>query len=73
MPEIWYDISRFGTTTAEGYTENMNGQLYGDVLEAELKRSNAKFSKRTKAVYQEDLVHRSIRRTLNCQIETERT
>ena len=33
----------------------MNGQLYGGVLESELKRSMAKFPKRTKMVYQEDL------------------
>ena len=33
----------------------MNGQLYCDVLETELKRSMAKFSKKAKMVYQQDL------------------
>ena len=48
-------ISSFGTTTAKVYTENTNGQLYCDVLETELKRSMAKFPKKTKMVYQQDL------------------
>ena len=36
-------------------TENIHGQLYCDVLETELKRSMAKFLKKTKIVYQQDL------------------
>ena len=53
--EIWGCISGFGTTTAKVYTEDMNGQLYCDVLETELKRFMAKFPKKTKMVYQQDL------------------
>ena len=49
------NISDFGTTTAKIYTENINSQLYCDVLEAELKCSMAKFSKKTKMVCQEGL------------------
>ena len=52
MMGIWGDISDFGTTV-KVYTENMNGQLYCDVLETELKHSIAKFPKKTKMVYQE--------------------
>ena len=48
-------ISGFGTTTAKICTENINGQLYCDVLETELKRFVAKFPKKTKLIYQEDL------------------
>ena len=33
----------------------MNGQLYCDILEIELKRSMTKFPKKTKIVYQQDL------------------
>ena len=47
---IWGGISRFRTTTDNVYTENMNGQLHCHVLEAELKRSMAKFPKKTKNV-----------------------
>ena len=55
MVEIWGGISNFETTTAKIYTENINGQLYCDILETELKHSVAKFLKKTKIVYQEDL------------------
>ena len=48
---IWGDTSGFGTTTAKIYTENINGQLYCDVLETYLKRSMAKVPKRTKMIY----------------------
>ena len=60
---IWSGISGFGTTTANVYTENMNGQLYCDVLETELRRSMTKLSKKTKMVYQQDVSHHGIRRT----------
>ena len=52
---IWSCISDFGTTTANVYTENINGQLYCDVLETELKRSMARFPKKTKMFYQQDV------------------
>ena len=52
---IWDGISGFGTTIVTVYMENMNGQLYCDVSETELKRSMAKFPKKTKMVYQQDL------------------
>ena len=55
MAGRWGDISGFETTTAKLYTKNMNGQLSCDILEAELKRSNAKFPTKTKIVYREDL------------------
>ena len=46
--EIWNGISGFGTTNAKVHMRNMNGQLYCDVLETELKRSMAKFPKLVK-------------------------
>jgi transposase len=52
---IWGGISGFGTTAAKIYTENMNGQLYCDILQKELKRSMAKFPKKIKIIYQQDL------------------
>ena len=51
----WDSISGFGTTTTKVDTENINGQLYCDILETELKRSMTKFLKKTKTVYQKDL------------------
>ena len=54
MVGISGDISGFGTMTTKVYTENINGQLYCHVLETELKRSMAKFPKKTKMVYQQD-------------------
>ena len=42
---IWSGISGFRTTNAKVHMRNMNGQLYCDVLETELKRSMAKFQK----------------------------
>ena len=56
MVRNWSDISDFGTTIGKVYMENINRQLYCDVLETELKRSMAKFLKKTKMVFQEDLV-----------------
>ena len=43
MMGIWGGISGFETTSAKVYREHINSQLYGDVLETELKRSMAKF------------------------------
>ena len=43
-------ISGFGTMTVKVYTKNINGQLYCDVLETELKHFMAKFSKKTKMI-----------------------
>ena len=39
---IWGGISGFGTTNANIYTENMNGELYCDVLQNEVKQILAK-------------------------------
>ena len=36
---IWSGISSFGTTAAKIYKDNMNGQLYCDILQMELKHS----------------------------------
>ena len=52
MVGIWGSISDFETTTAKVYTENLDGQLYCDVLEIELKRFMAKFPK-TKMIYRD--------------------
>ncbi|CAF2153798.1 unnamed protein product [Rotaria magnacalcarata] len=50
---IWGGISGFGTTIAKICTENMNGQLYCNILQlqTELKRFVAKFPKKTKMIY----------------------
>ena len=56
----WGGILDFGTTTAKADTENINGQLYRDVLETELKGSMAKFPKKIKMNYRDlELWHRS--------------
>lgn len=52
---IWGGISGFGTTAAKIYTENMNGHLYCDVLQHELKKFITKIPKKTKMIYQQDL------------------
>ena len=52
---IWGDISCFGITIGKIYMENINGQLYCDILETKLNRSMATFPKETKMVYQEDV------------------
>ena len=56
MVGIWDDISCFGITTVKVHKENINGQLYRDVLETEPKHSMATFPKEIKMIYQEDLV-----------------
>ena len=48
-------ISGFGTTAAKIYTDNINGQLYCDILQMELKHSLKKIPKQTKVIYQQDL------------------
>ena len=48
-------ISGFGITAAKIYTDNMNGQLYCDILQMELKHSLKKIRKQTKVIYQQDL------------------
>lgn len=53
---IWGGISSFGTTSAKIYSENMNGGLYCDVLQHELKQSIAKIPHKTKIIFQQDLV-----------------
>ncbi|CAF1019607.1 unnamed protein product, partial [Didymodactylos carnosus] len=52
---IWGGISRFGTTAAKIYTQNMNGQLYCDVLQKELQQSMTKILKKTEIIFQQDL------------------
>ena len=53
---IWGGISGFRTTAAKIYTDNMNGQLYCDILQMKLKHSLKKIPKLTKVIYQQDLV-----------------
>ena len=48
-------ISGFGTTAAKIYKDNMNGQLYCDTLQMELKHSLKKIPKQTKVTHQQDL------------------
>ncbi|CAF1534459.1 unnamed protein product [Adineta ricciae] len=52
---IWGGISGFGTTSAKIYTQNMNGQLYCDVLQNQVKQSMAKIPKNIKMIFQQDL------------------
>ena len=42
---IWSGISGFGTTAAKIYMENMDGKLYCDVLQHQLKHSVAQIPK----------------------------
>ena len=49
---IWRASSGFGTTNARIYTENINGQLYCDVLQNEIKQ---KTSATAKMIFQQDL------------------
>ena len=48
-------ISNFGTINAKIYTENMNGELYCDVLQNEVKQVLAKIPAHGKIVFQQDL------------------
>ena len=43
---IWGGISGFGRTIAKVYMGNINGHLYCDILETELKRSIANFRRK---------------------------
>ena len=52
---IWGGISGFGTTAAKIYMENMNGHLYCDVLQHELKQFITKIPNKTKMIFQQDL------------------
>ena len=49
-------ISGFGATNTKIYTENMNGELYRDVLQNEMKQFLAKHPVQGKMVFQQDLV-----------------
>ncbi|CAF2016844.1 unnamed protein product [Rotaria magnacalcarata] len=52
---IWGGISGFGATAARIYMENMDGKLYCDVLQHQLKHSMAQIPKTTKILFQQDL------------------
>ena len=52
---IWGIISGFGATDAKIYTENMNGELYCDVLQNEVRQFLAKTPAQGKMVFQQDL------------------
>lgn len=52
---VWGGISGFGVTDIKLYTENMNGNLYCDVLQHQLKSSMARIPKNTKVFFQHDL------------------
>ena len=55
---VRYNISVFGATTAKIFTKNVNIYLCCDVLQTELKRSVAKFLKKTKMIYRQDFIPR---------------
>ena len=48
-------ISSFKTIVTKIFTENIFGQLYCDVLQTESKNSVARFPKKSKIIFQEDL------------------
>ena len=48
---IWSGISGHGTSILRLYSENMNGALYCDVLQIELKKSIQKLPQRNQIVY----------------------
>ena len=52
---IWGGISGEGTTTARIFDGTMNGILYCNVLQSELKQSMAKLSKKTTYTFQQNL------------------
>ena len=52
---IWAAISGFGTLNARIYTENINDQLYCDVLQNEVKQFLAKTPATAKMIFQQDL------------------
>ena len=53
--EIWGGILGFGTTNEKIYTENMNGELYCDVLQDKVKQYLPKIPMKEKMVFQQDL------------------
>ena len=53
--DIWSGISGFGATAAKIYMENMDGKLYCDVLQHQLKHSMAQIPKNTKIFFKQDL------------------
>ena len=52
---IWGGISGFGATAAKIYMEYMDGKLYCDVLQHQLKHSMAQIPKNAKIIFQQDL------------------
>ncbi|CAF4837101.1 unnamed protein product [Rotaria sp. Silwood1] len=58
---IWGGISGHGATEAKLFDENMDSEMYCDVLGGEFKRSIIKLHDKTKIIYQQDLTpwHRS--------------
>ena len=52
---MWGAISGFSTTNARIYTKNMNGQLYCDVVQNEVKQFLAKTPATAKMIFQQDL------------------
>ena len=52
---IWESISAQGPTEARIYDENMDGQMYCDILSGKLKRSMAKLHDKDKIIYQQNL------------------
>jgi hypothetical protein len=52
---IWSGISGQGTTIARMFDDTMNGILYCDVLQNELKKSIARFPKKMPYMFQQDL------------------
>ena len=71
MVGIWSGISGFGFTTAKIYMENMNGKLYCDVLQHQLKHSMAQIPKNTKlfSARPGSLTYVQYRERKNCQIK----
>ena len=51
---IWGGISGYATTLSRTFQENMNSQLYADILEKELQKSIKKLPKNTNVQFQHD-------------------
>ena len=51
---IWGGIYGYGTTLSRTFQENMNSQLYADILEEELQKSIKKLPKNTNVQFQHD-------------------
>ncbi len=69
-------ISGFGTTDMRIYSGNVNGQLYCEILQKELKHSLAKIPEKVKMIFEPDRApwHASnILKGKNSQVEIERT